>query len=246
MAFLLLSAALTIIPKGTCRAETIQAASLDQRPLKSEPDKSSFDGAISQNIVFRTRTRVFQYTPPPGWSVKFDGSRATFKRGHVAASFVLSATEFDLPTTPQTPGEDQLRNFGQETLAKATALGPATVFPLQSLPLRVAGEVATESTAAYELSGKPHMLQRVRTWGQAWQLQLEINGPAAEIQIMGPVLIRSLCSLDVRQDNKQQIEVEAAAVREKEYLSTRLATEQKTQAAVPGGQTRGRTSASGN
>lgn len=204
----------TLIPQS--RAQVVQAAQGDRRPLAPAEDRQVFDGAVSQNIVFHGKNRIFHYTPPTGWQTNLSGNRVNFTKNGVTTTLLITASDYETNAAPANPTEIQLKNFDDETLAKISSNGSATRLPVALLPFKVGNQNVAVSTVSYERSGKRHMLQRVKSWGANWQVELELTGPEKEFLAVSPSFLQSLCSIDSRTNDDRQNE---AALQEKQVLA---------------------------
>lgn len=225
-----------VLSTSSVNAQVVQAMAPDRRALQVVENKESLDGAVMHTLLFRSKSRAFRYTPPTGWEVSPGGTNANLAKGKVTASLAIAAADYVANGEPQPPSADQLKNFQKDTLARASQTGPASLLPSTSLPFKVGNQILTESTVTHERGGKFYLLQRVKSWGVDWEVELELKGPEEELRALGPGLVQSLCSIDIYRKDEQRPN---AVARENEVLS-KLAHEQtRDQSSPSGGKTRG-------
>lgn len=203
--------------------QTIQAAQAERHLLPAVIGTRVTDGATAQSIIFRAQNYVVYYTSPFAWQAKGTEGKATLFNGRVTATLGLRGADDirNSEAAPPTPAE--LKSFEQETLAKIANAEKSALLPLTILPFQAGGQALTASTVLYERAGQRYALQRVKKWGGAWQVELELSGPEQELFARSPEFLQSLCSIEVRGAAEQK---SSAAEREQQAIAN--ADEQRT------------------
>jgi hypothetical protein len=129
-----------------------------------------------------------------------------------------------------------LEQFARETFGRLRSEGVAP--PATLLPLRLGDLILAESTVASGLPGQSRILQRVRSWGSDWQIEIEITGPEQEFKKVAPGFLESIGNMQIRSTSELQAE---NAAREKEALAdaASVASRQVDSGAIPAPRTRG-------
>ena len=228
-----LSAATWGVPrtKGDPAAQANQPVS---RVMEGREEQQRFDGAISRIIVFQDRNRTFRYTPPAGWEFAAHGGSAVLKRGRVLANLKMSATESKRLSDRALPTPEEQKTFQQQTTEAAAAKGEAAAPSV--LPIKAGNQTLLGSTVTFGTGGQRRVLQRFKSFGGDWQLDLEISGAADVFAPAAAQVLQSICSIEARSEQVRQLET---AAREKEVLAS-IAAEQTKPKTVPVGKTRGR------
>lgn len=148
----------------------------DARFLSARQELQQLDGASTTALVFQGRNQTLRYTPPIDWAAAISSQRVVFTKAHATA--ILSVCS--IRGSQSTPTPEQLQQFAQETAA--ILHGEGTLSPPTLLPFGLGRLIFAESTAASSATGDARYLQRVRSWGPDWQIEIEITGPEQEFR----------------------------------------------------------------
>lgn len=223
------------LPSTAIRGADAPAAG--RQLLRGVEERASFDGGSRTVIAFRKGSSLLSYSPPAGWTLKTGANRVVMSKGKMEASLVLTAFPGEsIPEMPSGPTSEELKQFEIETARRMQGI-EQPVAPASLLPFQIGNQAVTASTIAYRSKSVAHLLQRVKSWGRSWQVEMEITGPRLEFTEAQTVLWQSLCSIDLQTSRDR----EAAAVAREEEALARLADEQKKPAPAPRtGKVRGR------